>query len=302
MSDSEEEFNEITPEFIAKIVLDKTFTNLTKDERKQLIETLLNLEELNLTNCGIHKIDNLEVFSKLKILNLSDNHIQQLENLEFLLSLEELDVSSNELHSLCDLSSLINLKKLKLNDNQNLIMVDPNKLPHQLVELDLINTPLMDIFDYSSLPKLLKFNNLVVQNNDDDNDEDNFLFDNFDQDIINIQKQIGDAVEADKKSIELHSKEMKSKTMDFEKEIDRIVKNASDSMQKAFDMAHDHASERIKSTLSRVDEEFNKEIEVASKIAADAAKFAYETIETNLEEIEDSSNNANQNEDSIPDE
>jgi hypothetical protein len=64
------------------------------------------LKEINLSNQGIQRIDNLELFTHISVLNLSGNSISQIENIDLLNNLDFLDVSGNQINSESLVSSI----------------------------------------------------------------------------------------------------------------------------------------------------------------------------------------------------
>lgn len=61
------------------------------------LDTLVNLEKLDLSNCSIEKIENLENLRNLSELDLSGNNIKKIEGLDTLPSLSLLDLGSNDI-------------------------------------------------------------------------------------------------------------------------------------------------------------------------------------------------------------
>jgi len=75
------------------------------------------LENLNLSNNKLTKIEGLEKFTKLKSLELSYNLIERIEGLNNLDKLEELDLSSNSIKEISGLEKLEELTVLTLRKN-----------------------------------------------------------------------------------------------------------------------------------------------------------------------------------------
>ena len=97
--------------------------NNLRDKKIRYIEnlqTLFNLENLDLSNNLIEKIDGLKTLKKLKYLSLANNFISNITNLEELSRLEILDLHQNQIHSIPIWfgKKLISLKVLNLANNQ----------------------------------------------------------------------------------------------------------------------------------------------------------------------------------------
>ena len=65
-------------------------TDNTNIENIDPIRSLINLEELDISNCNLKNIDFLQEFHYLKVLNLSDNN--SIENYDPIKSLKNLEV------------------------------------------------------------------------------------------------------------------------------------------------------------------------------------------------------------------
>jgi Leucine-rich repeat (LRR) protein len=97
--------------------------NNLRDKKIRYIEnlqTLINLENLDLSNNLIEKIDGLKTLKKLKYLSLAHNFISIITNLEELSQLENLNLYQNQIHSIPIWfgKKLISLKVLNLANNQ----------------------------------------------------------------------------------------------------------------------------------------------------------------------------------------
>ena len=82
------------------------------------LETLKNLRELHLDSNRIVKIKGLEALKNLKLLNLAANSISEIEGLDILTNLEELHLESNKIEIIKGLDSLENLRTLRLDGNR----------------------------------------------------------------------------------------------------------------------------------------------------------------------------------------
>jgi hypothetical protein len=66
----------------------------------------------------ISEIEGLDTLTDLQVLNLSDNQIVEIKGLEYLINLIELDLSNNYIKEIKGLNHLIRLKKLNLKNNR----------------------------------------------------------------------------------------------------------------------------------------------------------------------------------------
>lgn len=82
-----------------------------------VIGAIENLQELNLSNCGLSTLSGLENAINLTTLDLSNNSIRNLSPLNPLYHLEELDLSHNAVTGLNELSNLSQLTKLDISYN-----------------------------------------------------------------------------------------------------------------------------------------------------------------------------------------
>ncbi|CAF1200319.1 unnamed protein product [Rotaria sordida] len=119
----------ITDGFIRKITKQNNVTrihslnfNNLRDKKIRYIEnlqTLINLENLDLSNNLIEKIDGLKTLKKLKSLSLANNFINTIINLEDLSRLENLNFHHNQIHTIPIWfgKKLTSLKILNLSNN-----------------------------------------------------------------------------------------------------------------------------------------------------------------------------------------
>lgn len=93
--------------------------NLNRNDITELkgLDNLINLHELDLSSNKIAKISNLEQLTNLRVLHLQKNNISKIEGLGKLTLLEELDLRSNMIKEIENLENLKNLKILRLDGN-----------------------------------------------------------------------------------------------------------------------------------------------------------------------------------------
>ena len=131
-----------------------TFALIRKANPNSNFDELNSISSLNLSNCSISHIDNLEIFEHVKELILSNNSISKIENLFFFKDLEMLDLSCNRITS------------------HNLIE-SIKEIPSCLKSINLSGNPCAD--DISSLSKIQDtFPDLgiIIDVMDEDEDED----------------------------------------------------------------------------------------------------------------------------------
>ena len=86
-------------------------------EDLSIIGSLANLQDLNLSSCGISTLSGLENAHELACLNLSSNSIRNLTPLNSLYHLQELDLSHNAVTDLTQLTGLTQLTRLDVSYN-----------------------------------------------------------------------------------------------------------------------------------------------------------------------------------------
>jgi len=153
------------------------FNNL-RDKKIRYIEnlqTLINLENLDLSNNLIEKIDGLKTLKKLKYLSLANNFISTIINLEELNRLENLDLHQNQIHSIPIWfgKRLTSLKILNLANNQISSFDQITRLRglYQLRELYLQGNPIDQHEHYrllviSYVPNLQRLDGIDVSENE----------------------------------------------------------------------------------------------------------------------------------------
>ena len=117
-----------------------------------------DVEELDLSGCGIRDISVLAVCKGLRRLDLSGNEISDLQGLMNLPQLNTLDVSSNQINDLRPLMGIETLHRLKASDNA---LTDTSALSTMtaLQTLDLSGNA---IADFSGLRHLVNLTNLNI--------------------------------------------------------------------------------------------------------------------------------------------
>ena len=106
-------------EFTPKIKEDLLTLDLSGKEIKSIneiknIETLTDLQVLNLSNNQINEIEGLDNLTKLEILDLSNNKITEINGLKNLINLKELNLDNNKFINIKGFENLINLERLSL--------------------------------------------------------------------------------------------------------------------------------------------------------------------------------------------
>jgi len=148
-----------------------------------VIGTLVNLEELIITELGIKKIERLDELLSLQLLDLSHNRINTIEGLDNLINLKILDIDYNEIEELKGLENLIGLRELYLSFNliteikglQNLTALDElwlsnNKIKEikgleNLIDLKELMLNKNQITKIEGLENLTSLEELYLQNN-----------------------------------------------------------------------------------------------------------------------------------------
>jgi hypothetical protein len=98
--------------------LDLTNQDITKITEIEGLESLTELQELNLDANQIIEIEGLKSLTNLKTLHLNGNQIGQIKGLETLVNLQVLDLGNNQIAKIEGLDRLIHLQRLLLNGNK----------------------------------------------------------------------------------------------------------------------------------------------------------------------------------------
>lgn len=92
----------------------------------------VNLEEINLRNQKLKKLDVLENMENIRIINASDNNIENIDTLYAFKNLEELDLERNPIRSLKAITHLKKLRKVNIdeinNENEVIEILKNNKI------------------------------------------------------------------------------------------------------------------------------------------------------------------------------
>lgn len=159
-----------------------------------VINLAWNLVELDMSNTGLHDVSGIEQFQKLEILKLADNQIQDISPLSQLSMygppwlLRELDLSSNNISDISALAGFYGLTALNLSGNTGIdyttllpviqqnhhlhslglgsvaingpfpVYFDIYNKPYNLVELDLSNTGIADLWGVEQYANLQLLN------------------------------------------------------------------------------------------------------------------------------------------------
>ena len=128
------------------------------------IDGFINLKNLYLDGNKIQEIKGLN-FPNLEELNLSDNYIRKIENLEFCPKLKILNLSYNNIHILENTQKNIYLENINLSNqyipNFIVFIIKPNSLQNSIKIINLENVNLFNI----SLPFLPFLQEINVKNN-----------------------------------------------------------------------------------------------------------------------------------------
>ncbi|CAL6011247.1 Chain_A [Hexamita inflata] len=125
------------------------------------IQSLVNLNDLDLSdNFGIDINPLCKITSLIK-LNISDCNLKQIDQIGFLTNLEVLDISMNELLKIDSISQLINLKELDISENKN---IQINSLS-RLVGLAKLNLSCCGLRQLSALRSLINLQTLDISFN-----------------------------------------------------------------------------------------------------------------------------------------
>ena len=131
---------------------------------KEKIDGFINLKNLYLDGNKIQEIKGL-YFPNLEELNLSDNYIRKIENLEGLPKLKILNLSYNNIHILENTQKNIYLENINLSNqyipNFIVFIIKPNSLQNSIKIINLENVNLFNI----SLPFLPFLQEINVKNN-----------------------------------------------------------------------------------------------------------------------------------------
>ena len=119
-------------------------------EELAVIAKLPSLRELNLSNCGLSTIADLDGASSLTILNLASNTLRNLEVIGHMSALTELNLKHNAVTDLSALSSLRNLETLDLSYN-SITDLSPLANCQKLKTLDAGNNSISQISGVDSL-------------------------------------------------------------------------------------------------------------------------------------------------------
>lgn len=139
------------------IILDLSEKKISYIPEVMGLKDLVELQEFNLRNNKILKIDGLDHLVNLKILNLSHNQIRDIEGLEYLVNLQELDLSFNKIYRLKGLEKLKNLKILNISFNKVRKIAGLGNLQN-LEELTLKKNLIDEITGLEKLTSLKTFN------------------------------------------------------------------------------------------------------------------------------------------------
>lgn len=129
----------ITMQLIAKRSFsEEEHETLSKDE---IAETVLQLERIDLENCNIFEIDNLECFNHLTHLYLQHNHIEKIsDQFLFLPELLFLSLFDNKIGTIENIHHLEKLQFLDISQNRiSYLKVD--ELPKSLQYMNISNNP-----------------------------------------------------------------------------------------------------------------------------------------------------------------
>ncbi|CAF3709392.1 unnamed protein product [Rotaria sp. Silwood1] len=184
----------ITDGFIRKITKQNNVTrihilnlNNLRDKKIRYIEnlqTLINLENLDLSNNIIEKIDGLKTLKKLKYLSLANNFINTIINLEDLLRLENLDLHQNQIHTIPIWfgKKLTLLKYLNLSNNQisSFDQIARLRTLYELREIHLQGNPIEKNENYrllviSYIPSLQRLDGIDINENERKQAKEQFI-------------------------------------------------------------------------------------------------------------------------------
>ena len=129
----------------------------TVKEKKGLLTLNLSQKRIN----DIEEIRGLETLSDLQVLNLRYNFIKEIKGLEKLKNLKILDLSQNRVNKISGLDTLSNLEELNLRNNDISIIEGLNNL-NSLKKLDLWSNNINQI---KSLNIMEQLSNIIINGN-----------------------------------------------------------------------------------------------------------------------------------------
>ena len=137
--------------------------NLSQNQISKIegLQKLVNLQTLDLWGNQISKIEGLQKLVNLQTLSLSDNQISKIEGLQKLVNLQTLDLSQSQINKIEELQKLVNLQTLDLSQNQI------NKIEglEMLVNLQTLNLWGNQISKIEGLQKLVNLQTLDLWGN-----------------------------------------------------------------------------------------------------------------------------------------
>eukprot|EP01138_Halocafeteria_seosinensis_P000792 gb/GECG01000813.1/.p1 GENE.gb/GECG01000813.1/~~gb/GECG01000813.1/.p1 ORF type:complete len:569 (+),score=133.71 gb/GECG01000813.1/:1-1707(+) len=142
---------------------DPLATDALQAKRLEEME-LYELEGVALSFRKIHKIENLDAFTKLRTLQLDNNDIDKIQNLDKLTNLEWLDLSFNRIEKIEGLDNLTNLTDLSLANN-NISNVDNLECLQNLEVLSLANNQINSMAEVTKLRQLPNLKVLCLDGN-----------------------------------------------------------------------------------------------------------------------------------------
>merc|ERR1719183_824931 len=98
---------------------------------------------INLSYCGIAKIERLEAYCNIQALYLQSNQISQIEGLEALSNLQFLALHDNAIWKLEGMRGLTKLQFLDVRDNQ-LSRIDFDEVPTSMLVLKVLGNPILE--------------------------------------------------------------------------------------------------------------------------------------------------------------
>ncbi|CAL6057823.1 Conserved_hypothetical protein [Hexamita inflata] len=129
----------------------------------ELISSLTNLEQVNISSNNIENINVLSNLTNLQQLNISNNQISSINSLKSLINLRELNISSNQILNIDALANLKNLQILDISHNEKISNYKPLCGLISLYNLNIMQNPnfqtqMLSAEDIQSLIKLKKLN------------------------------------------------------------------------------------------------------------------------------------------------